>query len=271
MVALVIDNQYHKSLKSGLDSTDTVGMNKISAISGVVLLAVVILGGCSGDPVAPRSQVDYRVEGVLVKSLSDGSARIDLTLTRDSIAYKKAVMTLGTTVLDTNAYGYFKTFAPADIATGQNYNLNIHDSTWLNVNLIISMPGNLAITAMGLPASRLYSGWSFGVDWSDAANTMGYILATDPPSAYPDDTGHAEYLTTSEGTLTPADFRYNDILVAGKHLVYVAAYSGAPTDGPGLPIAIPVANNPDDNVSKNILFGRLAGMVLSAPDSVVVP
>ncbi|NMC44780.1 MAG: hypothetical protein GYA46_12750 [candidate division Zixibacteria bacterium] len=246
-------------------------MNKISAISGVFLLAAVILGGCSGDPVAPHSQVDYRVEGVLVKSLDGGSARIDLTLTRDSIAYKKAVITLGTTVLDTNAFGYSKTFAPADIAIGQNYNLNIHDSTWLNVNLIISVPGSLAITAMGLPASRLYSGLSFAVDWSDAANANGYILATDPPSAFPDDTGYAEYVSISEGTLTPAALKYNDELVAGTHKVYVAAFIGAPTATPGLPIEIPTANNPDDNVSKTILFGRLAGMVLSVPDSVVVP
>lgn len=246
-------------------------MNKISAILGVFLLAAAFLGGCSGDPVAPHSQVDYRVEGVLVKSLDGGSARIDLTLTRDSIAYKKAVITLGTTVLDTNAFGYSKTFAPADITTGQNYNLNIHDSTWLNVNLIISVPGSLRDSVTNLGPSRVYSGGSVTVRWSTATGAHGYILATDPPSAFPDDTGYAEYLTTSEGALTPAALKYNDVLVAGTHKVYVAAYIGAPTATPGLPIEIPTANSPDDNVSKTILFGRLAGMVLSAPDSVVVP
>lgn len=247
-------------------------MNKISAILGVFLLAAVILGGCSGDPVAPRSQVDYRVEGVLVKSLDGGTARIDLTLTRDSIAYKKAVITLGTTVLDTNAFGYSKTFAPADIATGQNYNLNIHDSTWLNVNLIISMPGSFSITGIS-PASRIYTNDPVYLNWSAAANAEGYILGTVPPFGGITDSGYSVYdFNVSDGGIIPPNgFRYNGIAIEGTHTIYVAAFVGAPVKTPGVPFFIPVANDPDDNVSKNILFGRLAGIVLSAPDSVVVP
>lgn len=246
-------------------------MKSISAILGVSLLAVVILGGCSGEPVAPGSKIDYRVEGVLVKSLDDGSARIDLTLTKDSIAYKKAVITLGATVLDTNAYGYTKTFSSSAIAVGQTYNLNIHDSTSLNTNLTISMPGSFTANVTNLALSRVYSGGSVTVDWTAATGADGYILATDPPSTYPADTGGAMYYTITDGALTPVAFQYDGDLVAGTHMVYVAAYIGAPTETPGLPIAIPTDNNPDDNVSKTILFGRLAGMVLSVPDSVVVP
>jgi hypothetical protein len=231
-----------------------------------------ILGGCSGEPVAPRSGVDYRVEGVLVKNLSDGSARIDLTLTKDSTAYKKAVITLGTTVLDTNVYGYSKTFSSSAIAVGQTYSLNIHDSTSLNVNLTISMPGTFSITGIS-PASRIYTSDPVYVTWSVATNADGYILASVPPSGAVTDSGYSvyDYTVADPGMIPTTGFRYNGIAISGTHKVYVAAFTGAPAKTIGFPFLIPALDGPDDNVSKSIIFGRMAGMVLAVPDSIIVP
>ncbi|MDD4052860.1 MAG: hypothetical protein PHR28_13305 [candidate division Zixibacteria bacterium] len=246
-------------------------MKKYFAISGIILMAAAIMGGCNGTVTGPGYTPKYRVEGILVKSLDGGSARIDLTLTKDSLSYKKAVITLGTTILDTNTLGYTKIFASGAIQTGQNYQLNIHDSTSLNVNLIIAMPGSFAINNVSLPADRIYAFGAVGVDWTISAGTDGYILADVPPSEAISNRGDTAYYDATEGAIRPDAFRYNDIAVSGTHLVYVAAYTGAPVSAPAVPFAIPVANDPADNVSKNILFGRLAGMVVAAPDSVVVP
>ncbi len=234
-------------------------------------MAAAILGGCSGNVTGPGHTANYRVEGILVKSLDGGSARIDLTLTKDSLSYKKAVVTLGTTVLDTNSLGYTKTFTPSVIQAGQNYQLNIHDSTSLNVNLIIAMPGSLAISNVALPADRHYVSGAVGVTWTVSAGTDGYILATDPPAGAITDSGFSAYFNDVQGSILAGSFRYNGLAISGTHEVYVAAFTGAPVKTPGVPFLIPVANSPADNVSKNILFGRLAGMVVTAPDSVVVP
>ncbi len=246
-------------------------MNKYFAISGIILMAVAVMGGCNGKVTGPGHTPNYRVEGILVKSLDGGSARIDLTLTKDSLSYKKAVITLGTTILDTNTLGYTKTFVADSILPGQNYQLNIHDSTSLNVNLIIALPGSLTSHVTNLPVDRIYSGGVVSVEWTISAGTDGYLLATDPPSGAITDSGFSAYFDGTSGSIGPDAFRYNLNAISGTHKVYAAAYTGAPVSGPGVPFAIPVANNPADNVSKNILFGRLAGLVIAAPDSVVVP
>ncbi len=209
---------------------------------------------------------------VLVKNLSDGSARIDMTLQKNDSTYKKAVVTLGTTILDTNILGYTKSFLSTEILVGQNYTLNIHDSTSLNINLIITMPGSYT-DSVAVPANRIYSGGNVTVGWTVAANADGYILATVPPADAITDAGDSTYYydVTSGTIIGPEIFRPNGVAVSGTHKVYVAAFAGAPVKTPGIPFSVPETNKPGDNVSKNILFGRLAGMVITAPDSVVVP
>jgi hypothetical protein len=248
-------------------------MNKIPVILGSVLLAATILGGCSEKSVTPtQKKTEYRVEGVLVKDLSNGSARIDLTLTKNSVAYNKAVITLGSTVLDTNTYGYVMIFSPSDIIVGQDYNLNIHDSTALNTDLTISLPGSFADTVT-IPANRVYVSGDVHVSWGTAAGADGYILATVPPPGAITDSGYTAYYTTVGNQVITPDgvFTYNGDPVSGTHKVYVAAFNGAPVKTLGFPFLVPTVNSPVDNVVSQILGGRLAGMVIPAPDSVIVP
>lgn len=246
-------------------------MRKTFAINGLILCAAVLLTACSESPTGSTPMATYSVAAVLVKNLSDGSARIDMTLQKNDSTYKKAVVTLGTTVLDTNILGYTKSFTSTQILVGQTYNLNIHDSTSLNINLIITMPGSLTISNVALPADRHYISGAVGVQWTISAGTDGYLLADVPPSGAISNLGDTAYYDATEGAIRPAAFRYNDIAVSGTHLVYVAAFTGAPVSAPAVPFPIPVANNPADNISVSIVTGRAAGIVVAAPDSVVVP
>ena len=233
-------------------------------------MAAAIMGGCSGQVTGPGHTPNYRVEGILVLSLATNTARMDLTLTKDSVNFKKAIVTLGSTVLDTNVLGYTKEFAAGVIETTQNYQLNIHDSTSLNVDLMISIPGGLRDSVVS-PVSKIYRGETVHVVWTISTGTDGYILATQPPPGAISDSVFSAYFNDTQGSIIPDPFRINDMAVSGKHTIFVAAFTGAPTQLPAVPFLIPVANNPADNVSKKILFGRLAGMVVAVPDSIIVP
>ena len=141
----------------------------------------------------------------------------------------------------------------------------------LDIDLTITLPGELSAEISDLPVSRIYSGGSVNVDWTVSAGTEGYILATVPPDTLPADSGYEAYVSGTSGAIPPDAFSFNQISMLGKHDVYVAAYTGAPTAADAVPFGLPVANNPPDSSFTSRLTGRIAGMVIAAPDSVIVP
>jgi hypothetical protein len=131
----------------------------------------------------------------------------------------------------------------------------------------------MAAVSIDSAGFRQFFGNAESVSWSMITGIDGYILATSPPE--PPDTsvvydGYEEYLIDAAGTIPSATFLSGDNRILGYHLIYAAAYTGAPTDFSNLPFDIPIVNNPSDNISLSNLKGRVAGMVISAPDSIFV-
>ncbi len=243
-------------------------MKKILSLFIPALLPVVLMVACEGDLTRPGQTATYRVETMLVKRLPTGAAHLDLTFIRNGSYYKKADITLAGIALDTSVCGYCKDFTPAQIAVDSCYILNIKDSTFLNINLTISLPGAFSIDG---PSLRNFIGNAEPVAWTISDGTDGYILATKPPESAGTSDGYEDYVSGITGAIPPETFilNINDRIV-GTHMIYVASYIGAPVDFPSLLFDIPTASNPADNVSYPIITGRTAGMVIAAPDSIIV-
>ncbi len=250
------------------DRSDKKNMKRTGLIHLLVLGVIIILGGCSGETTRPLDGATYRVQALLYKELLTGGAHLEVTLSKNGSNFKEATVTLDGMEVDTNIFGYSQQFGASQILVDSSYVLNIQDSSRLNIDLTISLPGACSINS---PAIRHYTGDPVSVEWTISTGSHGYILATSPPDSAITDNGYEEYVSGISGTIPPEAFVINvDERILGTHGIYVASYVGAPTAFPSLAFDIPVANNPDDNVSGTRIKGRVAGMVIAAPDSIIV-
>ena len=251
---------------------DIIDMKKFIFPAVLSLIMVTVISSCSGDlNVTDDTETTYSVQATLVKDLADGTAQIDIVLNKNGSLYKNAVITLAGYQVDTSINGYSHTFTTGQIATGSSNILTITDSIFLDVTYTIDLPGTLAIDMPELPANRLYSGGAVTVEWTISSGTDGYILATTTPSGSSTDDGYEVYLFGFAAAIPTDGFIFNQQTIVGTHMVYVAAYIGSPIKTLAIPFDIPVVNNPDDNITTTTVSGRISGMVISAPDSVVVP
>ena len=241
-------------------------MKKIYAIYLPILLIAAVWGGCSGDITPPAGGSNYHVEAILVKKTLPDSAAFFMTLKKNNVVYKIASVRLSGIVIDTNQYGYVKHFAGAQFPVDSSYTLNIKDDS-LDVNLTLALSGGFAINSPGL---RTFTGSAEPVSWTVSTNSDGYILATLPPDTTVYYDAYEAYVSITQGTIPPEFFLDGLNRIVGTHMIYVAAYIGAPIDFYELPFVIPDLNNPGDNLSRARLSGRLAGMVIAAPDWIVV-
>lgn len=253
---------------------DIIDMDMKKNLLAVVmfLITVAIISSCSGDlNVTDDTETTYSVQATLVKNLADGTAQIDIVLSKNGSLYKNAAITLAGYQVDTSLNGYSQTFTPGQIATGSSNTLTITDSASLDVNYTITLPGTLSIDMSDLPENRHYSGGAVPVEWTISSGTDGYILATTTPLGSSTEDGYEIYLSGFANAIPADGFIFNQQTIVGTHLVYVASYIGSPINTLAIPFEIPVANNPDDNITTTTISGRISGMVISAPDSVVVP
>lgn len=243
-------------------------MRKLFVYISVGIMAAVVIGSCSKNPAGSGSSAKYYVEAMLVESLAGYTARIDVALTKNDSLYKKATVTLASEKLDTISIGYYKIFDSTTIKPGNDYVLNIKDSTSLNYNIIISVPGSLT-GGVTSPADRLYRTGAVAVQWTVATGADGYIYAMTTPQGSISDSGYQVYTTGTDGVIPPDAFKMNQDPIYGTYRVYVAAYVGAPVLTPGVPFAMPTVNSPAANISTTKISGRWAGLVVAVPDSVV--
>ena len=118
---------------------------------------------------------------------------------------------------------------------------------------------------------RFFVGGEEEVTWTPSANADGFILATVPPEIY-DLPGYSAYVSSDRGTIPPETFLDElSARISGTHMIYVAAYTGAPIQSPALPFDVPSVDIPPDNVTGDNIAGRIAGIVVATPDSIIVP
>lgn len=251
--------------------SDIENMKKIAVLIAMLPVTAFLLAACEEAGTQPDPVDTYRVEAILVKYLSDQTARLDLSLLKNGGLYKNADIKLDAFNLDTGLTGYFLEFGSGILGSDSSYTLSIEDSTALDVNLTINLPGDLTAEVTDLPASRIYSGGLVNVEWTVSSGTKGYLLATVPPDTIAADSGFEVYVFGRSGAITPEGLKFNELLMRGHHQVFLAAYTGAPFEATAVPFGIPTANNPADSIFSNRLSGRIAGMVVAVPDSIIVP
>lgn len=248
--------------------SDTESMKQVIRLLAIAAIWTALLSGCDADLTGTGKPLDnYRVETVLLANLDTSTTSILLTLTKNGLTYKKADIALSGKSLDTTAAGYYRLFDSSEVVPDSVYILSIKDSTTYTVNLSLTLPGVFSINETGV---RFYSGTAETVSWTLSEETDGYILATTPPDSAITDEGYEIYAGGTTGTLPPDAFIYNDERIIGDHLIYVASYTGAPTSFPDIPFDIPAENYPADNVSGTQISGRVAGMVIAVPDTIIV-
>ena len=241
-------------------------MKKYIAIYLPVLLIAAILVACHADVTPPTTSSTYQFQAMLVKMTLPDSAAFFMTLEKDGAPYKGASVRLAGIVIDTSQYGYVKYFLGEQFAADTSYTLNIKDDS-IDVDLTLTLPGDFAINSPGI---RNFTGSAEPVSWTVSTQSDGYILATLPPDTTIYYDAYEAYVGTTQGSIPPEAFLDGDNRIVGNHMIYVAAYNGAPIDFYELPFIIPELNNPADNYSGSNISGRLAGMVIAAPDSVIV-
>lgn len=244
-------------------------MKKINAISIPVLLIAAIMAGCSGKVTEPpvTTGSGYYVEAVIAKNLVNNLSTIMLTLDKNDTAYFDASVTFRGLPLDTNQSGYVRLFGATEILADSSYTLNIKDGDSLDVNLTVKIPGSFEIDG---PAFRQFDGGAESVQWIPSIGSDGYILATVPPDTTVYYDGFEEYIAITEGAIPPETFLDGIDRILGTHRIFVAAYTGAPSASSILEFEIPETGGPVDNVSISGLSGRVAGMVIAVPDSIIV-
>lgn len=245
-------------------------MKKTFAIIPVLLIAVFWLSACEEAPNSPDGIVNYKIEAILVKYLSSNTARIDVALTKNGDLYNMAEISLAGFRVITCSDRYCLVFGTDVIKSDTSYTLSITDSTTLDIDLTLTVPGDLTAEVTDLPPNRIYSGGSVNVDWTVSSGTDGYILATIPPDTIAADSGYEAYVSGTSGAIPPEALNFNQLLMRGRHDVYTVAFTGAPSDADGVPFEIPVANNPPDSIFSSRLSGRIAAMVIALPDSIIV-
>jgi hypothetical protein len=243
-------------------------MKKIYLFLAIGAAISITLAACSADKIVPpvAKEKMYRVEAILVKDLHTDSASVFVTLTKSDAAYKGANVFFGLLPIDTVAAGYFRRFGPNQIYSDSSYVLTIVDDTLLDTEFTFTMPDSFVIDTR----YRFFTGGEESVAWSPSVNADGYILATVPPDTANYD-GYSAYVPTTTGTIPAATFLdgLNDRIV-GTHMIYAAAYIGAPVKSPAFAFDIPSTGGPADNVSGDDIAGRIAAMVIASPDSIIV-
>lgn len=226
-----------------------------------------LLISCEGEGTSPVMVNNYRVEAILYKEILTGNAHVDMVLKKNGDYYNLAAATLDGIALDTVFCAYSKNFGSA-IKPDSSYILNIVDSSYLSINLTITIPAAFAINS---PAIRNFTGDPVAVEWTLSDNNDGYIMATSPPDSALTDEGYETYVTGITGTIPSGTFEYNPTnRILGTHKIFVAAYSGAPPSFSILPFDFPTANSPADNIDLNNVDGRVAGLLIAPPDSIIV-
>lgn len=242
-------------------------MKKIIIIFVLCSLVSILIVSCEGDGTGPALVNNYRVEAILYKEILSGNSHIDMILKKNGDYYNLATVTLDGVQLDTMFYTYSRSFGSA-IMPDSSYTLSIVDSTFLNINLTITIPATFAINS---PALRTYTGDAISVEWTLSDNNDGYILATAPPDSALTEEGYEIYVVGTTGTIPPGTFEYNpNNRIPGTHKIFAVAYAGAPPIFNTLPFDIPTANSPADNIDLNRVVGRVAGLLIAPPDSVIV-
>lgn len=237
----------------------------------VLPLMTLILGlvGCGGNLTGNNTDKNYYViNAILVKNVGTDSARIDVLLTRNKDTITSAVVTLNNDTLETNSTGYYQNYGTGLVPVDTTYTLSIIDSTLLDRDISIRLAGTPVINS---PTFRFYTGSAEAVSWTGGANADGFILATVPPDSASVDTGYSAYTALVSGTIPSSAFEQgiNDRII-GMHMIYVAAYNGAPIADNFIPFDLPSIDVPGDNVAGNTVSGRTAGIVIGLPDSISV-
>lgn len=243
-------------------------MKKIYLFLAIGVAVSILLAACNAEKVVPPvvKEKMYGVDAILVKDLLTDSSSIFVALTKSNVIYRGADVSLGQLTIDTTSFGYFRRLGPNQIFTDSSYILTIVDGTLLDTEFTITMPDSFEINKR----YRFFSGGEEAVDWTASANADGFILATVPPEIY-NIAGYSAYIDSDRGTIPPATFL--DSLsnkYVGTHLIYVAAYIGAPTESPAIPFDMPSTGGPADNITGDEIAGRIAGMLIATPDSIIV-
>jgi len=248
--------------------SDKEDMEKICTFFGILLAFGLFLAACDGEQaVQPDDGATYRVEAILVKTLANDSASIYVSLTKENTAYKGADIALDGIVLDTIAAGYFRKFGPATVLVDSSYTLTVTDGSALDTGFTIFLPHGFAIES---PALRFFTGSPESVTWTPSVTASRYILATVPPDTVIYD-GYEAYVGTTSGAIPPEAFKDEfDNRLVGTHMIYVAAYIGAPGESPAFHFDVPDSTKPIDNITGEDIEGRVAGMVIAEPDSIIV-
>lgn len=226
--------------------------------------------GCGAELTNP-TPVDgdsYTVEAVLIKSLETDSAFVEISLLKNGEAFAGANVSLATIDISGDSGSYYRAYGAGQILPGNSYLLVISDSTTQILSTNISLPGSIVING---PDLRNFTGDPETVAWSGSLGSSAYILATTPPAAFSDEAGYGEFTGSLSSTIPSETFVLNATdRIIGTHKIYVAAYTGAPIDGDAIPFDIPTAGRPANNISTGGVTGRVAGIVISVADSIIV-
>ncbi|MEZ5360631.1 MAG: hypothetical protein R3F48_17595 [Candidatus Zixiibacteriota bacterium] len=244
-------------------------MEKKTVLFVIPILALILgLVGCGGDLTGGGTKDTYVVYATLVKNVQTDTARIDVLLTRNGDTITTATVALNNDTLETNTIGYYQTYGAGTIPVNAVYTLSLVDSTLLDRAISIRLAGAPIITNTGF---RFYTGSAEAVSWTGGANADGFILATMPPASASVDTGYSAYVAVNNGTIPSEAFELgvNDRII-GMHMIYVAAYNGAPIANTFIPFDLPKLLIPGDNISGSNISGRAAGIVIGLPDSISV-
>ncbi len=243
-------------------------MEKICTFFGILLVFGLFLAACDSEQgVQSDNGAMYRAEAILVKSLATDSASIYVYLTKDSEVYKGASIALDGSALDTISSGYYKEFGPTAIGVDSSYTLSLADGSSLDTTFTIFVPDSFSIES---PDLRFFIGNPESVAWTASLTADRYILATMPPDTITYD-GYEAYVATTDGVI-PSEVFLDGLIdrIVGTHMIFVAAYTDAPSKSPAFYFDIPDSTKPADNIAGANIVGRTAGMVIAKPDSIIV-
>jgi len=243
-------------------------MKKVYFAIITMIAAVLTLAACSGDPpVRSSSGSTYRVDAMLLRQLLPDTAAIYVMLQKNGSDFFEADIHLSGKALDTGQGGYLRYFAAEEIPVDSVYRLHIVDGDSLDINLSIVLPDSFLIQS---PDLRQFTGQAELIDWTAVPSADGYILATVPPDTDIVYAPFGAYVTETDETIPPGTFLDDQARIVGTHMIYVAAYTGAPVEFFEMPFQLPESGAPEDNVSSPSVEGRLCGLLVAPPDSMLV-
>jgi len=259
-------------------------MNKMKIfIPGLLLLgAVAVIGslGCNEGPVNPPATDTYTIQGALVLDEGRSMATAAATIGRDSSPLQTADLTVGDAVLTfgditfpiDSVYSY-RADSLTDFPAG-SHDLVLVDSSLLVDSLLVTAPDTFSMT-IALPANRIILGTGNAtLDWTGAAGTETYVLATVKADQTYSGLGYSTYSLTGTGGTIPGDA----FLIPGTpnpdtglYNCYVYAVWGSPDSAlcnPFLPVPLPAQQS--DNIGEPDLTGHFGAIMVSLADTVRV-